>query len=207
MLTLSRLPRLLRLSPGICEVWGDCQEIKTSLKCDSGSKIPSLVLFAHWEATSRLSDPDIHTISLLRQSGFQVIIVSTAISSTQGHDHFWETYAHLIDGLISRNNIGFDFGSWQAGLEVLNRNTITFDELILMNNSLYAITEDISTVIEKFKNKEDGKIRKHEHVLYMEDTTEILQQAQRAGFIIQGQIDLVHCQYEYQYLYILVKPS
>ena len=61
--------------------------------------------------------------------------------------------------------------------------------------------------IEKFKNKEDGKIRKHEHVLYMEDTTEILQQAQSAGFIIQGQIDLVHCQYEYQYLYILVKPS
>jgi lipopolysaccharide biosynthesis protein len=155
ILTLSQLPRLLRLSPDICEVWGDCQEIKTSLKCDSGSKIPSLVLFAHWEATSRLSDPDIHTISLLRQSGFQVIIVSTVISSTQGHDNFWETYAHLIDGLISRNNIGFDFGSWQEGLEVLNRKTITFDELILMNNSLYPITEDISTVIEKFKNKID----------------------------------------------------
>jgi len=61
--------------------------------------------------------------------------------------------------------------------------------------------------IEKFKNKNDGKVRKHEHVLYMEDTSEILQQAQSAGFIVQSQIDLVHCQYEYQYLYILVKPS
>ena len=60
---------------------------------------------------------------------------------------------------------------------------------------------------EKFKNKNDGKVRKHEHVLYMEDTSEILQQAQSVGFIVQSQIDLVHCQYEYQYLYILVKPS
>jgi hypothetical protein len=41
----------------------------------------------------------------------------------------------------------------------------------------------------------------------MEDTQDILTIAQQCGFILQGKIDLLHCAYENQYLYILVKPS
>ena len=41
----------------------------------------------------------------------------------------------------------------------------------------------------------------------MESITDILNLAQNAGFIIQGQIDLVKCAYEYQYLFILQKPN
>jgi hypothetical protein len=41
----------------------------------------------------------------------------------------------------------------------------------------------------------------------METETRILTQAQDAGFIIQGKIDLMNCAYENQYLYILVKSS
>ena len=66
---------------------------------------------------------------------------------------------------------------------------------------------NIAKFVEKFKNDSDGKVRKNEHIMYMEDTTDILDEAQACGFIIEGQIDLLKCQYEYQYLYVLVKPN
>ena len=61
--------------------------------------------------------------------------------------------------------------------------------------------------IEKFKNDKSGKTRKNEHTLYMESQKDILQMAQETGFILEGQIDLIKAQYEYQYLYVLIKPS
>ena len=60
---------------------------------------------------------------------------------------------------------------------------------------------------EKIKNDGDGKVRKNEHILYMPDVQEIVDGAQASGFIVEGKIDLLQCQYEYQYLYIFIKPN
>ena len=64
---------------------------------------------------------------------------------------------------------------------------------------------NIAKIKENFKFN-DGKVRKQEHTLYMESQNTIINYAQESGFIIQGKIDLVHCAYDYQYLYILTKP-
>ena len=66
---------------------------------------------------------------------------------------------------------------------------------------------DKAYFIEKLKNDSDGKVRKNEHVLYMPDAQQIVDEAQACGFIVEGKIDLLQCQYEYQYLYIFVKPN
>lgn len=59
--------------------------------------------------------------------------------------------------------------------------------------------------IVKFNEKityPNGKIRKHEHTLYMESIDEIISIAFNAGFKVHKVIDLVKCAYEYQYIYI-----
>jgi SAM-dependent methyltransferase len=66
---------------------------------------------------------------------------------------------------------------------------------------------NIAKFTERFKNDSDGKVRKQEHTMYMPDLKEIVDEAQSVGFIVEGIIDLVHCQYEYQYLYIFTKPN
>jgi SAM-dependent methyltransferase len=66
---------------------------------------------------------------------------------------------------------------------------------------------DKAYFVEKLKNDSDGKVRKNEHVLYMSDAQQIVDEAQASGFIVEGKIDLLKCQYEYQYLYIFVKPN
>uniref|UniRef100_A0A6C0IS48 Methyltransferase type 11 domain-containing protein n=1 Tax=viral metagenome TaxID=1070528 RepID=A0A6C0IS48_9ZZZZ len=65
----------------------------------------------------------------------------------------------------------------------------------------------IAKFTEKFKNDNNGYIRKQEHIMYMPDTQQIIDEAQGCGFILEGKIDLLQCQYEYQYLYIFVKPN
>jgi SAM-dependent methyltransferase len=66
---------------------------------------------------------------------------------------------------------------------------------------------DIATFVEKFKNDSDGKVRKNEHTMYMPDIQQIVDEAQACGFILESQVDLLQCQYEYQYLYVFVKPN
>jgi SAM-dependent methyltransferase len=66
---------------------------------------------------------------------------------------------------------------------------------------------NIAKFTEKFKNDADGKVRKNEHIMYMPTIDVIVNQAQQVGFILDSEIDLIDCQYEYQYLYVFIKPN
>jgi hypothetical protein len=62
--------------------------------------------------------------------------------------------------------------------------------------------------VEKFSNKNTGKtFRRNEHPLYIEPESDILNFAQEAGFIVQGEIDLIKVGYEYNKLIIFQKPA
>lgn len=68
-------------------------------------------------------------------------------------------------------------------------------------------SEPNALMLETFKNLTDGNIRKNEHKLYMPTQAEILDIAKSIGFIIHSKIDMLNCQYESQYIYILQKPT
>jgi ubiquinone/menaquinone biosynthesis C-methylase UbiE len=84
---------------------------------------------------------------------------------------------------------------------------VTFDNFIYDANFQLDTSSNIGIFKEKFQFKNNNKNRKQEHIFYMETEDEILTKAQDAGFIIQGKIDLMKVAYDYQYLYILTKPS
>jgi ubiquinone/menaquinone biosynthesis C-methylase UbiE len=67
--------------------------------------------------------------------------------------------------------------------------------------------QDIAKFNEKFKMDDGSKSRKNEHILYMPEKEEIINEIQNVGFISYGIVDLINCQYEYQYLYIFTKPT
>jgi ubiquinone/menaquinone biosynthesis C-methylase UbiE len=60
---------------------------------------------------------------------------------------------------------------------------------------------------EKFKMDDSSKSRKNEHILYMPEKEDVINEIQNVGFISHAIVDLINCQYEYQYLYIFTKPS
>ena len=60
---------------------------------------------------------------------------------------------------------------------------------------------------ETIKDDKTGNVRQNNHVLHMDTQKNILGIAKNTGFILHGKIDMVMCQYEYQYIYILQKPN
>ncbi len=85
---------------------------------------------------------------------------------------------------------------------------VTFEDFQYISNFEINENNNSAKFVESFKNKKSGKVfRKQEHDLYMEPYKEILAMAKDAGFIVQGKIDLLQSGYEYQYLFVLVKPN
>ena len=90
--------------------------------------------------------------------------------------------------------------------------TVKFDEFeyksnFVLNDLLDGASEPNATFVETFKDKTDSKVRKNEHRFYMLTRAEILDIAKSVGFIVHSKIDLLKCQYEYQYIYVLEKPN
>ena len=67
-------------------------------------------------------------------------------------------------------------------------------------------TSDNVTIIETMKDRR-GKVRKNIRSLRMSGQKIIIGEAKDAGFTMLGQYDLIKSQREYQYIYILYKPS
>jgi len=90
--------------------------------------------------------------------------------------------------------------------ERITKTKVTFNDFVYTANFNLDESNNIAEFDEKFKFN-NGKIRKQQQKLYMEDTSTIINIAQECGFILQGKINMVKCAYEHQYLYIFIKPS
>ena len=88
----------------------------------------------------------------------------------------------------------------------ITKSNVVFDKFKYESNFKLDPNKNIAFFKENFKFK-NNKTRKQEHIFYMESEDEILTKAQTIGFLIQGKIDLMKVAYDYQYLYILTKPS
>ena len=129
-------------------------------------------------------------------------------------NHCYEWLKHggyLIIHLVNRDKFDPVLSNTPELSVVSPRKERTTNSKVHFNDFVYQVDFDLpkGTNIAKFKENfkfNDGKVRKQEHTLYMEPQNTIINYAQESGFIIQGKIDLVHCAYDYQYLYILTKP-
>ena len=67
--------------------------------------------------------------------------------------------------------------------------------------------KSLATFTETMKDDTVGSVRQNVHRFYMPTQKKVLSLAKEVGFILQGKVDLINIQYEYQYLYILYKPE
>jgi SAM-dependent methyltransferase len=83
---------------------------------------------------------------------------------------------------------------------------VSFNEFVYNADFKLNESSNIAIFDEKFKFK-DGKVRKQEHILYMDDIGDIMNKAQNAGFLLHAKVDLLKVAYEHQYLYVFMKPG
>ena len=128
---------------------------RTHRACDTNeSYSPTLLnatriaIFAHYSEQLEISPSDTYLISQLKASGFGVVVSSTCTSDPTKHQQLWEQWCNRIDGLITRENIGFDFGSWSAAIASLQPQSGDIEQIVLINNSLYGPLFPLKPIIE-----------------------------------------------------------
>ena len=89
----------------------------------------------------------------------------------------------------------------------ITQSRVMFDGMTYVANFRLSKEKNKATFKEKIKNNDTGSVRINEHTLYMEPEKDLVTEIKKAGFIVQGKIDLIKVGYEYQYLYIFIKPG
>jgi SAM-dependent methyltransferase len=112
---------------------------------------------------------------------------------------------YKFDPILPPGNPLYIVSPQKYAKERITTTKITFNDFVY-NANFKLQDNDVAIFDEKFKFN-DGKVRKQEQRMYMEDLPTIVNMAQDAGFLIHAKIDMVKCAYEYQYLYVFVKPS
>jgi len=112
---------------------------------------------------------------------------------------------YKFDPILPPGNPLYIVSPQKYAKERITTTKVTFNDFVYNANFKLDESNDLAIFDEKFKFK-DGNVRKQEQKLYMEDLPTIVNMAQDAGFILHAKIDMVKCAYEYQYLYIFIKP-
>jgi len=113
---------------------------------------------------------------------------------------------YKFDPILPPGNPLYIVSPQKYAKERITKTKVTFNDFVYNADFKLEDSNDVAVFDEKFKFN-DGKVRKQEQKLYMEDLPTIVNMAQDAGFLIHAKIDMVKCAYEYQYLYVFVKPS
>lgn len=111
---------------------------------------------------------------------------------------------YKFDPILPPGNPLFIVSPQKYAKERITKTKITFNEFVYDSN--FKLNEDVATFDEKFKFN-DGRVRKQEQKLYMDDLPTIVNMAQDAGFLLHAKLDMVKCAYEHQYLYVFIKQA
>ena len=91
-----------------------------------------LAIFAHYDRDDLLDDYVLYYLAALKHVVKNIVFVS-ASSLPDASVNRLKT---ICDTVVLRENVGYDFGSWQAGLHAV-REMSTYDEVIICNDSVY----------------------------------------------------------------------
>jgi lipopolysaccharide biosynthesis protein len=93
-------------------------------------KMKRVAIYAHFGESSKMALYVFYFLKAIRSLGFEICFVSNSPVSPASR----ATVSALCEKFIQRENIGFDFAMWQAGLAEYDLSTVA--ELLLTNSSI-----------------------------------------------------------------------
>lgn len=114
---------------------------------------------------------------------------------------------HNFDPILPPGNPLLYVSPQRYAKERITSTKVKFTDFSYSANFELDDKNDKAKFVEKIKYDDSGKVRKQEHIMYMPEDQAIVDQILACGFFMEAKVDLIQCQYEYQYLYVFVKPQ
>jgi SAM-dependent methyltransferase len=111
---------------------------------------------------------------------------------------------YKIDSILPSENNLYTVSPLNSKHQITTRRIKLKD---LVYNSNFKLQDNNTAIFEEDFKFNDGRVRKQTQQFYMEDLPTIVNMAQNIGFLLHAKLEMSKCGYEYQYLYVFVKPS
>ena len=95
------------------------------------------IVFVHYDRDGVVDDHVVHALRHYRSLAEWLVVVSASARALP------PSLEPIVDTFISRENVGYDFCSWRAGLESLGK-AARFDEVACANDSVYGPLFDLA---------------------------------------------------------------
>jgi rhamnosyltransferase len=93
------------------------------------------IILAHHDPDGIVDPHVVHALRAYRALADKLVLVSTSVGRVP------DDLVGTVDTFLARENVGYDFGSWQAGLRTLSPSgdfdAPGFDEVVCVNDSVY----------------------------------------------------------------------
>lgn len=154
LFSIFRIGRIMSIMSSMSSAVIDHDLVEISF-ADSLQSSKKIAIFAHYSNDGRISSSDAFFIAHLRESGYSVVISSTATCDPIVHRALWEQWRDRIDGLITRPNMGFDFASWSVALSAMKLDSEALNRIVLVNNSMYGPLFPLEPIIDSLASRGD----------------------------------------------------
>lgn len=112
------------------------------------NKTNRVCIFAHYDKNNIIDDYVIYYLKKLKEANIDIVFISVSnVLNT-------EVIKPYTINIIKRDNIGYDFMSWQVGL-ISVTNIQQYDELIFCNDSCYGPLYPLDPILDEFTNDKD----------------------------------------------------
>lgn len=109
-----------------------------------------LLLYVHFNKFGQLSSHVEYQLSQMRPLFSKVIFISNSPLSAQDETKLKQTF--LVDEVLGRDNIGFDFAAWRDGMATVGFEELkNYDSVTLMNDTCFGPLWDMSQVYSRFE--------------------------------------------------------
>ena len=95
---------------------------------------PKVCVYVHWDGAGEVRDHVLHHVRSLAEAGLSIVFVTNsgflrpaAMAALQG----------VCAGVLIRSNVGYDFGAWREGFEILQLPRPITEMVVMANDSVY----------------------------------------------------------------------
>ena len=98
------------------------------------------IVLAHYDPDGIVDPYVVRAVAAYRPLAERLVVVSASAKALP------EALSGVVDAFLPRENVGYDFGSWRAGLDLLGP-LAEYDEVICVNDSVYGPLTDLGPVL------------------------------------------------------------
>lgn len=110
-----------------------------------------ILLYVHFNKNNGLAEHVVYQLEKLRTVFKEIVFISNSPLSIQDG----ATVSEIVDTVIQRENIGYDFAAWRDGIKAVGWGTLAkFDSLTTMNDTCFGPLYDLGAVYAEMEQRD-----------------------------------------------------